>query len=281
MINIHFGAEVAIEAGVDGAIMLDNLQFWIIKNKANKKHYYDGKYWTYNTMEAFTELFPFWSKRQIERILNNLKNNGYLIDGNYNKTAYDRTKWYALTDRAWLLLFPTCNPNDFNISPNGEMSKLAISPNGEMEKTKCENGNNKTVTPIPDILPYKKTDIVTTQSSVVVPNTNIELIEEKTHLKSMSNNMKKKVVNWNTDRLIKAIDIFIKQDGIYFSLLEKIYKDEKNFISKSNTKASKPPLNHSQAHKRGAGNFKTDSFEDMLQNPNLEKLLLESQKDKF
>ena len=73
---IHFDSNVASKVGVDGAIMLNNLQFWIVKNKANKKHFYDNNYWTYNSIDAFTEIFPFWSRRQIERILNNLKKDG-------------------------------------------------------------------------------------------------------------------------------------------------------------------------------------------------------------
>ena len=39
---IHFDSNVASKVGVDGAIMLNNLQFWIVKNKANKKHFYDN-----------------------------------------------------------------------------------------------------------------------------------------------------------------------------------------------------------------------------------------------
>ena len=145
MTNMHFNVGIAKCVGVDGAIMINNLHYWIIKNKANEKHFYDGKYWTYNSLEAFMELFPFWSKRQIERILKNLKKDGYIEDGNYNKVAYDRTKWYTLTEKGW-----------FMISQNGDMSNFNISPNGEMENTEWGNGNHETVTPIPNQKPNKK-----------------------------------------------------------------------------------------------------------------------------
>ena len=85
-----FDSEVAKVVGVDGAIMLNNMYYWIAKNRANDKHYYENTYWTYNTINALTELFPFWSKKQISRILNKLIDDGYLSTGNFNKISYDR-----------------------------------------------------------------------------------------------------------------------------------------------------------------------------------------------
>ena len=71
--KIYFESKAAKEVGMGGAVMLENLNYWLLKNKANNKHFHDGKYWTYNSMEAFTLLFDFLTKRQIERILKNLK----------------------------------------------------------------------------------------------------------------------------------------------------------------------------------------------------------------
>ena len=130
-----FNSEIAIKYGVDGAIMIENLHFWISKNKANEKHFYDGRYWTYNSLKAFEKLFPFWSSRQIERILRNLINQGAIVTGNYNKIPYDRTKWYALTE-----------------------SVISIYANGEIEERKCVNENTETVEPIPDNKPDNKPD---------------------------------------------------------------------------------------------------------------------------
>lgn len=136
--NYVFDSKVAEVVGVDGAVMLQNINFWIEKNKANDKHFYDDNYWTYNTVKAFEKLFPFWSKKQISRILRNLIDNRYLIDGNYNKANYDRTKWYAITEKG-----------------------LSILPNGEMESLKKENPNDQMGEPIPYINTYINTDIYT------------------------------------------------------------------------------------------------------------------------
>ena len=61
-----FDVELAKEYGILEAILIQNIYFWIEKNKANKKHFYDGRYWTYNSKKAFSEMFPYASERQIK-----------------------------------------------------------------------------------------------------------------------------------------------------------------------------------------------------------------------
>ena len=94
-----FNIEVAKKLGIVEAVLLQNIQFWIEKNKANNKHFYKGKYWTYNSAKAFSELFGYLSDRQISRALKNLVDDGYLIKDNFNTNPFDRTSWYALSDK--------------------------------------------------------------------------------------------------------------------------------------------------------------------------------------
>ena len=122
-----FNIKAAKLYGVEEAVLLHNIYFWIKKNKANNRHFYDGYFWTYNSVEAFSELFPYWTKRQVERILNNLIKKGAIIKANYNEKAYDRTSWYAITQTV-----------------------ESIYANGEMDFTKQGNGFHQTVEPIPD-----------------------------------------------------------------------------------------------------------------------------------
>ena len=141
MVEYHFRAELAAEYGVDGAIFLHCMAFWTAKNRANGRHFHEGRYWTYNTMKAFTELFPFWSRRQIERIVAGLKETGALLTGNFSEDKTDRTLWYALGDKVLEAYGESAPP----ISPNGEMDFTEpctpeegappISPNGEMDFT--------------------------------------------------------------------------------------------------------------------------------------------------
>lgn len=121
--NFHFDGAVAEMYGVDGAVFISRLQFWIEKNAANDRHYHEGRYWTYNSLRAMEKLFPFWSRRQIERVVKNLKDKGVLLTANYARDSYDRTLFYAL-DESKLPISPfggDLSPNGDNLSPNGEM----------------------------------------------------------------------------------------------------------------------------------------------------------------
>ena len=103
-IKMDFDPGIAKEIGVEEAIMLSNIEYWCEFNKAreieiplaDRKHFKDGKWWTYNSATGFERLFNFWTKRQIERILKNLKNSGYVDSrNNLNEYKYDKTSWWT------------------------------------------------------------------------------------------------------------------------------------------------------------------------------------------
>jgi len=98
----HFNVGEAIQYGVNKAILLHNIRFWLIRNMANNthKHKIDGKiyYWTYNSSTAFRKLFPYFKDRSIRQWLLELEKDGILLSGNFNKFGYDKTKWYTIKD---------------------------------------------------------------------------------------------------------------------------------------------------------------------------------------
>jgi len=102
----HFNVDIARKHGVDVAIFLQNISFWTLKNIANKKHYHDGRYWVYNTQEAWTILFPYWTRQNIRTIVKNCIDQNLIQIGRYNKKNTDKTTWYALTDFG-LKFFPS------------------------------------------------------------------------------------------------------------------------------------------------------------------------------
>lgn len=138
----QFDAEVAKVFGVDEAIMIYNLGYWIRKNEANGKHFHNGRYWTYNSIEAFVKLFPFWTARQIRRILKSLEEKGVIITGNYNTSAYDRTTWYAFSEpflrNCQVDLTKTSNGNDQKVNSNSSSididTNTNIKPNGKTDE---------------------------------------------------------------------------------------------------------------------------------------------------
>ncbi len=150
--NHGFSVEIATQFGINVAIFLENIQFWTHKNIANEKNYYEGRYWTYNTVKAFAVLFPYWTERQVRSTIEKCVLEGLLISGNYNKSAYDQTKWYALTEIG-LSFFPALKPKE----PAPPLS----CPKSQMRLTPESNGIDQNVKPIPDI----NSNIITTTTT--------------------------------------------------------------------------------------------------------------------
>lgn len=96
-----FNVEVAEKYGVTCAIFIQNLYFWITKNEANGRHYYEGRSWTYNSLTALEKLFPYFTRKQIRTVIDKCVASGAVVVGQFSKKGYDRTNWYALTEEVW------------------------------------------------------------------------------------------------------------------------------------------------------------------------------------
>lgn len=104
--NHSFNVEIAEKYGIEKAVLLENFYFWIKKNKANKKNLHEGRCYTYNTAEAFAELFPYIKERRIAQLLREMENeDNLLLSGQFFN--YDRTKSYTLTDFALSFFEPS------------------------------------------------------------------------------------------------------------------------------------------------------------------------------
>lgn len=152
-----FDTEIAKKYGVNASIIYQNFLFWICQNKANGKHYFDGRYWTYNSIKALSELFPYLTVDQIRRALDKLVDSGVLIKGNYNKSAYDRTCWYAFAEEPLDLQAIEDTVN------KAEEEKKDNSVNSTCEKKEIDSAKNNflfgnNAEPIPDIKPNNKLD---------------------------------------------------------------------------------------------------------------------------
>lgn len=122
-----FDPNVAAEFGIAEAVIIQHFQFWIANNKRNGRNENDGRTWTYNTTKALAETFPYLSEKQIWLAIDRLVEKGVLMKGNYNKTQYDRTTWYAFT-----------------------LESFWIRPEGNFHFPRVENPAPASVEPIPD-----------------------------------------------------------------------------------------------------------------------------------
>ena len=137
----RFQVELAMEYGIEEAILIENFVHWIQKNKANNKHYHNGRYWTYNSAKAFAEQFPYMNESKIKRIVSRLVETGVLMKGNYNENQYDRTCWYAFTDKGFAIV-QKCYFHSSKMTNGKVQNELTIPDN---------NTNNKPYTFMPSI----------------------------------------------------------------------------------------------------------------------------------
>lgn len=136
----QFDVDIATQYGVNGAILIQNVSFWIIKNKANHKNFFEGRYWTYNSISAFEKLFPFWNERQIRYVISKLIEENVLMKGYFNESSYDRTAWYSFTDDFFLKHFSDTKNDDSSCQKsNSHLTKLS---NEKDKNVKCNIGTD-------------------------------------------------------------------------------------------------------------------------------------------
>ena len=159
-LQIHsFNKTIAKKCGILSAVIYNHIEFWIQKNEADEKHFYDGKYWTYFTLNGIQKIFDYVTVKQIRLAIDKLIKADLIETGNYNKTPYDRTLWYSLKTK--------------------------------IDLPKKENGILQKGTPIPDILTDILTDNTLTISNEIVSTPEKDKSIKKQTGKPMENTQKK------------------------------------------------------------------------------------------
>ena len=129
--NHSFDVDHACLYGIPEAILIANFQFWIAKNKANGENLREGRTWTYNSVKAFTELFPYMSIKQVRRALDSLVAADVLVTANHNESACDRTLWYAFSDESIFLSGQSHLPKRANGSAGKGKSLIGADVNAD------------------------------------------------------------------------------------------------------------------------------------------------------
>lgn len=112
-----FDANLAAEIGLNEAIVLSQLCYWISLNEKAGRNFHDGRYWTYNTFEQWHEQFPWMSVRTIKTVFSNLRRMNLIFVGSYNKSNIDRTTWYSVNEDALSRLCNSCTMDSANSAP--------------------------------------------------------------------------------------------------------------------------------------------------------------------
>jgi hypothetical protein len=184
--SMNFNRTIASELGVNCAILLSNIYFWVEMNEASHSelHYKDGHYWTFNAITAFEKVFDFLTKSQIRTALDKLEESGYLHSGRFNKFGADKTKWYRPSEKALKVL---CDKS-------------------QISERKIANQSAINHQPIPDITSNINTDI---NSNITVSNKLVEPSQAQASTrKSKSSKVKKEVILVNPESVQSMLIYF-------------------------------------------------------------------------
>jgi hypothetical protein len=138
-ISHSFDTGYAIAYGVDEAIMIRNLQFFITANANRGHNFYEGRYWTYDRLEDFPNHFPYWTLKQIRRILASLVEQGIIIKGEFNNHWSNRTQWYAFKDQDKFIKHVKTPKTPLPIDP--DLPKWATDRCPNQQLTDVDSGN--------------------------------------------------------------------------------------------------------------------------------------------
>ena len=99
-----FNVELAKVYGIECAIILHDIYYWVKYNEVRDSNLVNGRHWTYNTRKSMAYHFPYWSNDQIKRFTKKLIDAGLILVEQHNKKSFDHTLWYSLTDQGFVLM---------------------------------------------------------------------------------------------------------------------------------------------------------------------------------
>lgn len=163
-----FDVDIAVEYGLTEAILLNNIAFWVKQNRLNENNYFNGLYWTYNSIKAFTGLFPYLSRETIKRALKHLKDEGLIVVGDFSGDRFKRTNYYSLTEKG-LSVLQKSNTRLAQNEPHERLNLTQSIFNKNTDSTVINNtdiNNNN----IPLISPLEKLDLMFEEFWKAYPN---------------------------------------------------------------------------------------------------------------
>ena len=114
----HFSPDLADRYGVDVAIILHEIAYYVDYNRRNGVNFHEGRWWMFNTLKSFCESHTYWTKNQVEYLLRKCRDKGLILTGHFHEGG-NRTTWYTLSDE--IAAFFGDSPGPATISENSEM----------------------------------------------------------------------------------------------------------------------------------------------------------------
>lgn len=93
-----FNVDIAQKYGIEEAVIINNIAFWMTKNIASGENIHNGRCWVFNSVKAWCVIFPYINQDRMRRVLDSMCKRNILAKDNFNEAKYDRTSWYTIIE---------------------------------------------------------------------------------------------------------------------------------------------------------------------------------------
>ncbi len=226
-INHSFDIYLAKEHSIEEAILIHHFLFWVHKNMRMKKNLKEGRTWVYQTLDEIASHYPYMNKDSVHRYIDKLCKKGILLKGNFNKTKFDRTVWYAFNNEEMFTVLRKCKI---------DMQKC------EMDGALTQNPEGRTAISIYDIDAKQMLKEDTKSSSL--PSSFKEIDDDDP---AVSDNKLKKQIDLEGDIHVtntRGEKISISQNEIFKSMIRKPFKTSTIKEAIKRTETANSPINN-------------------------------------
>ncbi len=223
---------LAVEIGLNESIVLLQIEYWI----SVSQHFIDGQRWTYQSVrEMQKKVFPFWSIATINRTVQSLLQKGYLIEGNFNKAKYDKTRWFALNFEKLSELKSIAIQYDTGVFQN-ETRSTQNETRSTQNETTIPKTTTETTTEINNILFFEPTETKTEDDSkerILSFWNSLRIIVHRQITPEISKAIDKALKKWDEETITEAI----RRYGIVYHDKDYFFKHKwklENFLTQKN-----------------------------------------------
>ena len=139
--NHSFDVGIAVACGIEAALLYNHLTFWLVHNKIQGINQINGKTWTYDTSEAITKYFPYFTPKQIKYALAKLCDAGIIIKAQLSPDKFNKTNWYSLADET-VLSYSNNVYDETKLSDRSDKRESSIGQICPMDRTNMSDLHN-------------------------------------------------------------------------------------------------------------------------------------------
>lgn len=122
------------KVGIHKALIIAYLRGWLATNANNTIANRDGRTWSFQTLDSWSENTGV-KRGTIRNHLQELRENGIVLTGNFNRLGFDRTIWYSLADnyKELVLEYAPANSNNLIEQQDNVNSTVPMEISEQME----------------------------------------------------------------------------------------------------------------------------------------------------